>query len=252
MSCPEAPIHALAVEAGRIAALGTDREAVAREARRGCEILHFPDGCVVPGFWDTHLHVASFGAAAAGCLLYDAASIEQIVERLADHAGRHPELRVVVGHAGNLDPAVLAEGRLPTAADLDRAERERPVLVTDVNKCIGNSAALAAAGLTGGETSGVVWFGDKGLLGKLIPRARPEAFAEQLVAGLEALAARGITTVVDGYESPEQIATVRRLDAEGRLACRVIAQPAARSEAQLDALRASDLEFGREGNLVRR
>ena len=259
------PLHVVrcvAVKNGRIAALGADPQAVAREAPAGAGTLHFPHGCLLPGFWDTHLHVASVGTAAGGCWLYDATSIDEIVRRLADFAAAHPDREVLAGQAGNLDPAALAEGRLPTASDLDRAERERPAVISDVNKCIGNTAALAAAGVRadtpdpeggeierrrGGEPTGVCWFGPgKALLAKLLPRAHPDEFPERFLAGLTALAARGITTVVDGYESPTEIETVRRLDAEGRLPCRVIAQPAATSEAQLDALRASGLEFGQE------
>jgi len=240
------PVHTVAVSHGRIAALGADGESVAREAPPGAEILHFPNGAVLPGFWDTHVHVASFGAALASCWLYDAASIDEIVSRLADHAGRNPHLDVVAGRAGNLDPAALAEGRLPTAADLDRAERERPVVVSDVNKCVGNTAALSAAGLSGDAATGVAWFGDKARLEKLTPRARPESYAERFVAGLDALAALGITTVVDGYASIEQIEAIRRLDAAGRLACRVIVQPPGSSEEQLRAFEASGLEFGQE------
>ena len=238
-AAPSALVCAVAIRRGRIAALGADRETVEREAPPDAEIRHFPDGCILPGFWDTHAHAASLGAAAAGCWLYDAASIDEIVSRIADHAARHPELDVIAARAGNLEPAALAEGRLPTAADLDRAERGRPVVVADVNKCVGNTAALAAAGV-GTE---VAWFGEKGRLERLAQQADRASYAERLVAGLEALAARGITSVVDGYASIEQIETVRRLDAEGRLCGRVIVQPPASSEEQLAAFEASGLAF---------
>jgi predicted amidohydrolase YtcJ len=247
-------IRVVAVKGGRIAALG------AGPAPPGAERLEFPRGCVCPGFWDTHLHVAMTGAAVAGPWLHDARSIREIVERLADHARQHPEAAVVVGRAANLDPATLAEGRLPTAADLDRAERHRPVLLADVNKCVGNTAALAAAGLTAatpdpaggrlergadGEATGVAWFAAKGLLERLVPPGRA-SFADRFAAGLDALAARGVVVAVEGSASLAEVEAIRRLDAEGRLACRVVVQPSASSEDAAAALAASGLEFGQE------
>jgi len=261
MGTAQGRICVLAVKGGRIAALGASREEAEREAPAGSEILEFPHGWVRPGFWDCHVHVASLGATAAGCWLYDARSIEEIISRVAQYASQNLEKPVVAGRAANVDAATLAEGRLPTAQDLDRAERERPVIISDVNKCVGNSAALAAAGLTAhtpdppggevergkdGEPTGVVWFGARAALEKLLPRGRVVDFAERFSAGLQALAARGVTVAVDGYEGPEQIEAVRRLDAGGRLPCRVIVQVAASSEEQLRAFEASGLEFGGE------
>ena len=148
MTTPPQAIRCVAVEAGKIAALGTEREAVARGAPAGAEVLHWPGGFVLPGLWDTHVHVAGVGEAGAGCALYDARSIDEIVRRLGDHARRNSRAKVILARAANLDAATLAEGRLPTAADLDRAEPDRPVVVTDVNKRVANSAAMRFVGLT--------------------------------------------------------------------------------------------------------
>jgi len=255
-------IQCIGVSDGRIAALGADRDTVGRQVQAGGEIHHFPGACVLPGFWDTHLHVASVGSVLGGCWLYGVRSIEEIVDRLAHLAAAHPEHEVITGQAGNLDPAALAEGRLPVATDLDRAVPDRPVVISDVNKRVGNTAALGCAGIgadtpepeggvikrsADGEPTGVVWFGPgKALFSKVARRQRQADFPTHFIRALQAFAAKGITTVVDGYESPEEIETVRRLDAEGKLPCRVIAQPAATSEAQLDALLSSGLEFGQE------
>jgi len=242
MKHPRLKIRAVAVKGGRIAAIGGSRDEAARLAPPGAEILELPDGCILPGFWDCHVHAASLGEAAAGCWLYDAGSVEEIVTRVAEYAALHPGEAVIACRAGNLEAAALAEGRLPTPADLDRAERARPVVISDVNKCAGNSAALAAAGFA--EPTGVAWFGEKARLEGLLSKRRAGDFAERFVAGLRVLAARGVTVAVEGYLSPPQIATVRRLDAEGRLACRVIAQVAASTEEQSRAFTESGLEFG--------
>jgi len=261
-------ISAVAVAGGKVAALGAGREEVARSAPAGAEVYAFPGCCVLPGFWDTHAHVARIGAAAAaGPLLYDVLSIKELVERLADFAGRHPEAEVISARAGNLDPAALAEGRLPTAADLDAAAAGRPLVVTDVNKCISNSAALAAAGITretpepaggrlertpDGEPTGISWFRPgQALAQKALPPAGGD-YGEDMVAGCRELAARGVTTAAVGYATSEQIAAVRRVDAEGRLACRLLVSPAAVRGNQLEDFTRSSPEFGAEiGPLAR-
>lgn len=253
-------IRAVAFKHGQITALGADRAAVDAAAPPGSTILDFPHACVLPGFWDTHVHVAAVGGTALACRLYHARSIAEIVDRLAEHAARNPTRPVLAARAGNLDPAALADGRLPAANDLDAAEQDRPVVLSDVNKCIGNTAALAAAGLTAatpdppggaldrhqdGRPTGVAWFsGGKALLEAMLPLPRPEEFADRFAAGLECLAERGITTAVEAQATVGQIDAIRQLDAEGRLACRVVVQPAASTDDQLRAFEASTLTFG--------
>jgi predicted amidohydrolase YtcJ len=116
------PIRAVTVESGSIAELGESAAALRRSAPAGAEVLEFPGGFVRPGFWDTHIHIARTGAAVrAGPLLYEARSVAEVVERLADFAGRHPELPAIVARAGCLDERVLAEGRLPRTWTAPRA-----------------------------------------------------------------------------------------------------------------------------------
>mgnify|MGYP002345543673 CR=1 FL=1 len=236
----------MAVRGGRIAALGASAGEVRRAAPAGSEVLAFPDGFVRPGFWDTHLHIARTGAAALrGPLLYEARSVAEIVERLAEFAGRHPELPAVVARAGCLDGRVLAEGRLPETADLDRAESRRPVVIADVNKTIANGAALAAAGLAPG--GGPLRFeAGRALHDRFVPRGLPGAYAESFAAGTRLLASRGVTCAVDGGARVAAIEDVRRLDAEGRLGCRAILAPATSWDGDLEDFQASRHEFGEE------
>ena len=240
---PARPVRAVAVKDGRIAALGGSIEELRPVAAPGVELLEFPEGLVRPGFWDTHLHIARTGAAArSGPLLYQARSVAGIVERLADFARRHPELPAVVARAGCLDERALAEGRLPTGEDLDRAAADRPVAVIDVNKCVLNSAARAAVGE---PPAGADWpVRVSRLLSQRLSPPAPGGFAEDFAAGTRALAERGVTCAVDGHARAAEIEAVRRLDAEGRLGCRAILQPATSWEGDLEDFEASRSEFG--------
>ena len=237
------PIRALALKDGRIAALGPDPEHLAPAPPVGADFLEFPGGCVLPGFWDCHVHIAWLGAMRAACWLFDARSISEIVQRVSRWAAAHPDAPAVPCRTANLEPAALAEGRMPAPADLDAVER--PVVISDVNKCLGNTAALAAAGIDPAacDPPGVLWFGEKSRLERILPPQRQGAFAERFEAGLHALAALGVTTAVEGYATPDEVAAIRRLDAEGRLPCRVIVQLAASTPEQVHAFEASGLEF---------
>ncbi len=236
---------AIAVSGGRVAALGASTAEVRAAAPDGAEVLDFPGACLLPGFWDTHVHVERVGLVAEGCELYTARSIAEIQETLAEHAAEHPGSGVVYGRAGCLHPAMLTEGRLPTRRDLDEAVSDRPAFFHDVDKVFANTAALRAAGITAkspdpdggrldrdgdGEPNGVCWFrGGQALfdgLTALRPSLGPEEYAEYYRKGCLRLAARGVTTVIQAYARNHQIGAIRKLDADGRLPCRSIVHPA--------------------------
>jgi len=242
------------VEKGRLVALA--RASEAPESRRR-QAIALPPGVIAPGFWDCHVHVASLGAAVRCGYLAEVASVEGLVARASELAAARGERAGLHFRTPNLEARCLGEGRLPTAADLDRVKARRPLVIADVNKAIGNTAALRLAGLaseTGhpagiierdasGSPTGVAWFGAKRRLERAV--AGPsKSFEEDFVAGLRFLAERGVTVAVEGSASIGEIETIRRLDAEGRLPCRLVAQVAASSEEQMAELERSTLEFG--------
>ena len=66
MSDAEKAPAAVAVANGRVIALGADRQAAARSAPPEAEVLDFPGACVLPGLWDTHVHVERVGQLRGG------------------------------------------------------------------------------------------------------------------------------------------------------------------------------------------
>lgn len=235
--------------------------ALSRETLRapaGAEALQLPVGAIAPGFWDCHVHVASLAAAVRSGWLPEVSSVEELVARLRDHAVSNPEREGLFVRTANLEARCLAEGRLPTAADLDRAEAARPLVVADVNKAIGNTAAIRLAGLASeteppggligrdgsGRPTGIAWFAAKALLERLAAGPRPAAFAEDFVRGLSFLAERGVTVAVEATASIAEAEAIGELDAQGRLPCRVIVQLRASSEDRMAKLEGSALEFG--------
>ncbi len=258
-------VSAIAVLEGRVAALGANPEEVRVAAPDAAEVFDFPGAKLLPGFWDTHVHVERVGLVAEGCELYTAGSIAEIQEGLAGYAAANHDRDVIFGRAGCLHPAMLAEGRLPTRQDLDEAVGGRPVVFHDVDKAFANSSALKAAGITkgspdpeggrldrdtGGEPNGVCWFrGGQGLFNKLIalrPTFGPEEYAENYRKGCLQLASKGITTVIQAYAKNDQIGAIGELDADGRLPCRSIVQPAGVRGNDYQEFLETPYEFGQQ------
>jgi hypothetical protein len=245
---------ALAVENGRITAVGSRADAKRWRDRR-TEVIDAPDATVIPGLVDAHAHLDREGLK----LVYPSlarcrsiADIQRVIRGLA--AERKPGEWIVTMPVGAppfyLDPpSTLAERRWPTRADLDAAAPDHPVYVRGIwgywNKppvySIANSAALRRAGITRdtvppkgveilkdatGEPTGV--FVESNLvqvlefsLMKDAPRFTPADRLKALAASQAVYAARGVTAIYEGHGiAPEVLAAYRRAHEAGTLRVR--------------------------------
>lgn len=106
---------------------------------------------VVPGLLDSHTHPALLAgtAAAVECFPPAVTSMDALVDTLQRHAGTvtGPDAWVL---GRGFDDTKFPDGRMPTAADLDRIATDRPVLVwrCDAHSAVCNSRALELAGIT--------------------------------------------------------------------------------------------------------
>lgn len=142
--------RALAVHAGRIVAVGDAgecRRALAGAGVARVEEIDLGGACVVPGFIDTHLHPIGVLYFDMNVDLRGMRSIAAVQTALRASASRLEAGEWLVGL--QLEDADLAEGRLPSRAELDAACPRHPVVVLkhDGHSATGNSAALAAAGI---------------------------------------------------------------------------------------------------------
>lgn len=145
--------QALAVKAGRIVGVGSDRE-IQRRWSRGAEVVDLGGKVVVPGFIDGHSHI---GDLVGFWSLSDLSpppvgrtgSIPDLLRLMRDDvaARRPPAGQMVVGFG--YDDSLLAEKRHPTLAELDTIAPGQPVCVIHVSghlaRC--NRAGLAKLGL---------------------------------------------------------------------------------------------------------
>lgn len=142
---------ALATSAGRIVAVGSEsacRTALAADGAADFEVVELVGSTVLPGFIDTHLHPIPMMIFELSPDLGRARNIDEVVDMLAASIPRLGREEWIVGM--QLEDQTLAERRLPTRYELDRVSLERPVVVLkrDGHCSIGNSAALAAVGVT--------------------------------------------------------------------------------------------------------
>lgn len=137
--------RAVAVEGGRITAVGGDDE-VASLARRGTRVESLGGRAVLPGFVDAHAHFMAGGRSLSQVSLRDADTREEVARRLEAWAARVPAGRWITG--GGWDHELWG-GVLPTRSWIDPVTPEHPVLVhrMDLHMALANGPALERAGV---------------------------------------------------------------------------------------------------------
>lgn len=151
---------------------------------------------VVPGLQDTHFHMMSTGMNAGAASLAECRSIDDVLTVVADTAAQADGEWIF---ASLLDESVLAEGRAPTAEELDSVISS-PLYINDrgLHYSVVNSAAATALGVEAQAVAGAGRLQEaasglaKQRLSRLLP---PEFFAEALDRASSIAVAAGITTV---------------------------------------------------------
>jgi predicted amidohydrolase YtcJ len=271
------PTTALAVRDGTIVATaGRDEERELLDAWRGPDsvVIDDPGLTVLPAFVDTHNHLALAARNLLGVPVSQARDIAQIVELIRERAGRTPAGQWIIS-AADWHELQLAERRLPTAAQLDRATTDHPVLVMrGGHNAVLNSAGLRAAGIdretpdveggliardATGNPTGLVQDAALALAQQVVPPLPDEALVSAIDEASRKYAAHGVGTVRDPFVTPGEWHTYVRAQAAGRLSVRshvMIATPspaveaAGSMDAYLDALQAQGITPGAgEGRL---
>jgi predicted amidohydrolase YtcJ len=206
---PRPEADALATIGDRIAAIGT--EAACRAALPAeHEVVDLAGAVLAPGFIDAHLHPMVMCVFEQQLVLDEARSLADVLDAVADRARTLPAGEAVIGF--QLDDELLAERRLPTATELDRASGGRAVVLLrrDGHHAVASTRALAEVGF---DQAGTVPAGgqvDVDAAGAPTGLARENAVApllglmpdvsfEDLEAGLDSwsrrLLSQGVTAV---------------------------------------------------------
>jgi predicted amidohydrolase YtcJ len=219
---PEA--EALAAWKGRLVAVGRTDD-VRRLVGPATRILDAAGRRIVPGFYDSHVHLLGSGLRLAEVALKDAADEAEFGRRLQAFDRKLPRGRWLLG--GEWDHDRTFGGRLPTAEDLDRFVPDRPVFLRryDGHMALVNTHVLRLAGINaetadppGGviyrkpgtrQPTGLLRDNAMNLVQQLVPETTDEEIVEAVRAALAEARQAGVTSVqdMDGSDGP----TRRRL-----------------------------------------
>jgi predicted amidohydrolase YtcJ len=247
---------AAAIQAGRFIAVGSDSE-VLKTRGPTTRVIDLHGQTVLPGFDDTHVHLTAGKELETQVDLTHIRSIKQIQAAIAARVKESKPGEPIVGTRGWWEYQ-LAEGRLPTRADLDVVAPNNPVTIPGPHYVIANSLALKLAGVTratpdpqggqiykdaNGEPTGLLMDNASRFVRKFMPKPTP---AQQLAGMKRVLAlvnSHGLTSVGDPSGSVEDAAMYRRLRDRGLLTVRLDfaynidpAEPLEKVEAELKAL----------------
>jgi predicted amidohydrolase YtcJ len=206
------------------------------------EVLDVSGHSVFPGFFDAHIHVWKVGQLLTSILdLRGVRSFVELRKVLAEAAKRaNFDQQWIVGRG--LNESLLAEGRLPIAADLDDAVADRPVYLqrTCGHIAMANSVALKLANLNAqtkdpaggtvcrdqrGNPTGVLWETAMGLVSRHVPKADHQSLCQGIQAAARELAKFGVTGACEPGVNPEVAAAYLDLDRQNKLnlRCQVMA-----------------------------
>ena len=237
------PASAVAIRAGKIVAMGRDRDVLALR-QPGMRIIDAGGRTVLPGFIEPHNHMVGYATALIGV---DARTppnetIADIVARLRQAAATLPPHRWILGRG--YDDTGLRDMRHPTRRDLDQASTEHPIVIwhNSGHLLVANSQALALAGITattedppGGrigrfegtaEPDGVLYEAPaQTLVSRLIPAYEAGELAAAFGRAQDEFLRQGVTTIHDAHVSRlrgiDILDTYRQMHAGGRLKLRV-------------------------------
>lgn len=225
---------AAAIRDGRFIAVGSDAT-VLRAKGPKTRVIHLHGLTVLPGFNDSHVHLTAGKDLETQVDLTNIHSIKDIQAAISARAATSRPGDWIVGTRGWWEYQ-LAEGRLPTRADLDAAAPNNPVSIPGPHYVIVNSLALKLAGVTratpdpqGGEIYKDANGEPTGLLmdnaGRFVRKFMPKPTEAQQVAGMKRVLAlvnsHGITSAGDPQGTPEDAAMFRSLRDHGDLTVRI-------------------------------
>ncbi|ASU82608.1 amidohydrolase [Nocardiopsis gilva YIM 90087] len=268
MAAAERPVTALAVRRGEIVAVAAPENAqdlLETWSGPGTTVLDDPGLVVLPAIVDTHNHLMLAARNSLGAPVSLAQDIPRFLELIRERAAHTPSGQWIITGA-DWHELHLAERRMPTAEELDRATTDHPVLVLrGGHNGVLNSAGLRLAGIgpdtpdvqggyiardAAGRPTGRVQDAALELAQKALPALPAGALATGLAHASTEYAAHGIGSVRDPAVTPQEWHTYVRAQADGRLSVRshamILSTPASifaagSMGAYLDALEAQGI-----------
>jgi predicted amidohydrolase YtcJ len=231
-------VHAaLAVRDGWIVAVSDERDGLDALASHGTRVVDDPELTLLPAFFDIHEHLLDSARNLARVRLEDAHSIDELIGLIADRAKRTPQ-GVWIQTSNGWNESNLAEGRLPTAAELDRASTDHPILAPrGGHVSITNTRGLELMGITSatpdppggtighlpdGAPNGVLEGGAAQMIKGLVPPPPLTESVDNLADACAIYAASGVGSVREALILPEGWEVYQSTWEQGRLSIRCL------------------------------
>ncbi len=235
MNTSQFQAEAIAIKKDRIVQVGTKTE-VGRWIGKETKVINLEGKTVVPGFIDTHVHVADFGRMLTWVDLSDVNSISELMNRVQKRVQKTPKGKWIIGRGW--DDSAFIEKRYPNLDDLDSVSPNNPVVLyrQKGRVCVVNTKALELAGIgedtdsslrdeiakdrKTGKLTGILNENATDLVWKMIPEPSDDDIVEAIVAASQKMVEAGLTSVHWIVTSTKEISILQRLCTEDKLPLR--------------------------------
>ena len=231
-------VQAIAIGGGKVLATGKTGEVLrlAGSNTRLHDLDSATTGTVLfPGFNDAHTHLGEAGQTRLNLDLSGVKSLDDMLTKIAIFSEPLADGHWVTG--GRWDHTLWKDKVLPTRQDLDKVTAGHPAFLerVDGHIAIANSAALAAAGITGktappqggaidldakGEPTGILRESAMDLVGRVIPPPTPEDRRRGAELAINDALAHGVTSVQD-FSDWDDFLVFEQMEKEGKLNLRI-------------------------------
>ncbi|MGO4673714.1 amidohydrolase [Bosea sp. 2YAB26] len=264
-------VEALAVRDGTVLAAGSAEE-ISSLRGAGTRVIDLAGRVAIPGLNDAHMHLLPLGVSMNEINLRPeegVRSIDEVLRRVAAVARTKKPGEWVLGRG--YDHNELAEGRHPTADELDQVAPDNPVYIKRTCGHVGvvNSQAMRKAGIghnTPSPDGGLIERRDNKLTGllaesamRLIVEAMPKPSHAELTTAIEQaghyMLSQGFTSVMDAgvgmLAGMAEIEAYEEMARTNRLPVRTWVCIYGNADGIGDAAHAARYRFGREVGLLR-
>jgi predicted amidohydrolase YtcJ len=229
-------VAAMAIGGGKVLAVGTNSE-ITHLAGPNTRLrdLGSAGAFIFPGFNDAHTHLGGAGQTKLNLDLMGVKSLAEMQAKIAAFAEKSAQGHWITG--GRWDHTLWEQKVLPTRQDLDKVTGGHPAFLdrVDGHIAIANSAALAAAAITGktvppqggaidldpqGEPTGILRESAMDLVYEVIPPPTPEERRSGAELAIDDALEHGVTSVQD-FSDWDFFLALEQMEKQGKLNLRV-------------------------------
>lgn len=225
---------AMAVRAGRIVFVGSEREALALRGER-TRVVDLAGATVIPGMIDAHAHLLNLGKILRRIDLRGTDSLQTVIARAVERARVTPKGQWIIGRGW--DQNDWSDSRWPEHAALSAAIPEHPVLLerVDGHALLANAMALKLGGIdrdtpdpeggrierdAQGEPTGVLIDNAAEAFKQVPPALSRGELRDATLRAISDLQRWGLTGIHDAEVRRDEIEVYEELAGEGRFGLR--------------------------------